>query len=354
VDRLIYISPDYSTFVKKDINFLSKKYSIAYHNHTWNNKLLLPISLLLQLAFLIKNIIYSKAIFVMFGGYWSILPAIFGKLFRKPVYIILGGTDCVSFPSINYGSLRKPVLKKVIEWSYKLSTRLLPVDESLVYSENLYFSAEYKMQGFKYYFPTLKTPFQVIHNGFDHTIFVSDINKKRKNSFVTVAQSSDLRRIQIKGIDKILELANIFTECSFSIIGISLDLINKLGTVPSNIRIYEFMPFEMFKRHLEESEFYLQLSISEGFPNALCEAMLCHCIPIGSEVGAIPTIIGDTGFIVQHSETSYIAEVLKSIIVLNDEKRNILANNAKNRIIENFSLSKRQESFLNMLKKDLN
>ena len=50
------------------------------------------------------------------------------------------------------------------------------------------------------------------------------------------------------------------------------------------------------------SRFYLQLSFSEGFGNALCEAMLCECVPIGSNVGAIPFIINDTGFILKKKD----------------------------------------------------
>jgi glycosyltransferase involved in cell wall biosynthesis len=38
----------------------------------------------------------------------------------------------------------------------------------------------------------------------------------------------------------------------------------------------------------------------EGFPNALAEAMLCGCIPIGSNVSGIPYMISDSGYILHH------------------------------------------------------
>ena len=37
--------------------------------------------------------------------------------------------------------------------------------------------------------------------------------------------------------------------------------------------------------------------MSEGFPNALCEAMLSGCIPIVSNVGAMPKIVKETGYL---------------------------------------------------------
>ncbi|WP_332911264.1 glycosyltransferase [Algoriphagus boritolerans] len=58
---------------------------------------------------------------------------------------------------------------------------------------------------------------------------------------------------------------------------------------------------ELLKQY-NTHQFYLQLSTSEGFPNALGEAMACGCVPIGSAVGAIPEIIDKTGFLLFRKE----------------------------------------------------
>ena len=40
----------------------------------------------------------------------------------------------------------------------------------------------------------------------------------------------------------------------------------------------------------------------EGLPNALCEAMLCECVPVGTDVQGIRTAMGDAGFYVPYGD----------------------------------------------------
>jgi hypothetical protein len=153
-DVVLYISPSDSEFVKKDIVFLNNHFKVIHYSQDWGTKKKVINLFLKQFVFLTKTVRKSDYVFIMFGGYWSFLPSIFGKIFNKPVYIILGGTDCVSFPSINYGSLRKKLLKQFIHWSYKMATRLLPVDKSLVFSENTYYEKEFLItKGLNIFFP---------------------------------------------------------------------------------------------------------------------------------------------------------------------------------------------------------
>ncbi|MBK9254203.1 MAG: glycosyltransferase family 4 protein [Saprospiraceae bacterium] len=348
---IIYIYPSLSTFIVKDIELLSKEFFVISPNHNWSIKLFTPLRFFQQLFFLIKHTPSCLNIFVMFGGYWSILPVLVGRFYNKPVYIILGGTDCVSFPSINYGSLRKPLLKHFIKWSYQLSTKLIPVDESLVYCNYSYYeNSIYKHQGYKYFFPQISTPHQVIYNGFDSDFFSGIKINKILNSFICVASISDKTRFKLKGIDIILKLALVYQHCTFTVIGISETMVNSLKTIPQNVNLYPFLPQNEIKNYLMKSEYVVQLSISEGFPNSLCEAMLCKCIPIGSSVGAIPRIIGDSGYIIEKSDLEYIIKKFNSILKTNKNQRLELGEKARNRIINCFNLSAREKEFMKLIK----
>lgn len=353
-EKIVYIYPEYSSFIEKDINFLSKKYEVIVPNHTWKAKTETPINFLKQSLFLIRNLNRCVAVFVMFGGYWSFLPALFGKITGKPVYIIPGGTDCVSFPLYRYGSLRKPLMRTFIRWSFRLCRGLLPVDGSLVESDYSYHRGSgSSKQGYRHFFPEIKTPYRVIHNGFDPDFFRADADSKIKDTFIAVAPVSDMTRFRVKGIDHIMFLASQFSQCSFRVIGISDDVVLQLGPIPANVTLHPFLPREQFRIFLAESQFVLQLSISEGFPNALCEAMLCHCIPVGSAVGAIPVIIGDTGFIIDRPGREHLRVIFEGLLATDDERRRQLGIKAREHIVENFHISRREKAFLEVLEKGL-
>lgn len=347
---ILYIYPTFATFIKRDLDFLSEKFRVITPKHHWGNKQFAAWNFVRQLVFILRYLFRCKAIFVMFGGYWSFLPALLGRMAGKPVYIILGGADCVSFPTIQYGSLRKPLLRTFIRWSYRLCSKLIPVDESLVFSQYQYFEPQhYQFQGYKYHLPKVSTPYEVIYNGFDPVFFSHDISHKRPDSFIAIAAIPDNMRLKLKGIDLLLELAKIYPQCSFTVVGISDQMIERLGKVSENVTLISFLAQEKMKEYMLTSQYVVQLSISEGFPNAICEAMLCGCIPIGSAVGAMPHIISDTGFIMQQSDFGYLQNRFAEILRIDDQTKIMLAQKARTRVIENFHINQRKEAFYKLI-----
>ena len=352
-ETLLYIYPEYSTFIQKDISFLSGKYNVITPGHDWKVKGETPLNFVKQMVFLFRHMRNAKAVFVMFGGYWSFLPALLGKITAKPVYIIPGGTDCVSFPSLGYGSLRKPVMRTFIRWSFQLCRELLPVDGSLVSTDySFYEGSDFPKQGYKYFFPDINTPYRVIYNGFDPDLFTCDPAYKVADSFIVVAAVSNMMRVRVKGIDLVLFLAGKYSHCTFTIVGITDSVISQMGPIPSNVTIHPYLPQEQFKTYLAKSQFVLQLSVSEGFPNALCEAMLCNCIPVGSSVGAIPDIIGKSGFIITSSAKDYLSSRFDEILNTDSKVRREMASMARNRISENYHISKREKAFFELLESE--
>lgn len=345
--KLIYIYPTNATFIQKDINFLQKTFNVVTPSYLWINKSSVPVLFVKQLLFLLRNIRSSKAVIVMFGGYWSFLPTLLGKLFNVKTFIILGGADCVSFPKLNYGSLRKPLMQKFMKWSYKLASKLLPVDDSLVFNNYSYFEeSTYKEQGYKAFFKNIKTPFSVIPNGFDSDFFSIKKDQARvPNSFITIAKIDSNKTFFLKGINKVLMLANEFPSCTFTVIGVKADAILERN-IPKNVTFLPFLMASEFKKYVQKHEFCLHLSISEGFPNALCEAMLLGCIPIVSNVGAMPKIIGNTGFVVEKSNDEFIKTEFKSILKTPTEVKKKLLHQVNQRIVRNYSLANRETLFL--------
>lgn len=299
----------------------------------------------LQKAIILLNVFSIKKIFISFGGYWSFIPSLLGKIFGIDVYIILNGTDSASIPEIKYGSLRKFPLRWFCGQSYRMATKLLPVSESLIFIENDYFyESKSKLQGIKHFFPTLSTPIKVIHNGVDTNYWKpSTSDKKELNSFVSVFSGND--QYVLKGADLIIELANKFAQCKFYLVGIDCpsDLVNN----NQNLFFINRLSREDLRVLYNKAEFYFQLSIFEGFGVALAEAMACECIPIGSSANIIPKIIGDSGFILRRRNISDLETLVTKALLA--EKKDELKMRARKRIVENYTIKKREEELLSLI-----
>ncbi|HSY75386.1 MAG TPA: glycosyltransferase family 4 protein, partial [Bacteroidia bacterium] len=291
-----------------------------------------------QKLFLLRNIWSADLLVCEFAAYQSYLPALYGWLFGKPCLIVVGGTDAHYFPGIGYGNWQKRFLKTFTAESFKLCTHIAPKHKSLMFSEYHYDETEPKQQGIYARLPNLKTPYTEIPNGYD-AVKWKCILPKKKNTFITVTGGLEYSFQQsLKGIDLILEVAPLFPECEFIILGAeSPDILPK--QLP-NVKAIPPVKNDELIAIFSGCEYYMQLSMAEGFPNSICEAMLCECIPIGSEVFSIPEIIGDSGFVLKKRDVNLLRQLIGDALLAD---KAALMKKARARIADNYTLAQRTE-----------
>ena len=339
-DKILMMYVGFSTFVKRDIAILEKKYHVATYHFNTSKKWLLPFAFLKQFFFLLFKMKHYKKVIIQSSGYVSFLPVIFNKIFKIPVIIIAIGTDCAKLPEINYGAHSKPILAWFTRFSFRNANLILPVHKSLIQSNYTYIDVAQKKQGIRAFDPKIKTPIIELVNGYDTKKWQLLNLKRKENSFLTVTFALDKVGYYRKGIDLIVFLANSFPTYQFTIVG----QVNLQEACPTNLRLIKNVPQKELLSIYNEHQYYLQLSMFEGFPNALCEAMLCGCIPIGSNVAGIPDIIGKQGYLLKKKDKKALAALINGL-----KETPIQPENVRQQIVQNFSIERRIQEFFKFI-----
>lgn len=347
---ILFTYPISSSFIVQDINSLKEFYSVKEFRFQPARKILLPLSFLRQKIFLLLNISSTDILICQFAGYHSLLPVIFTRFFKRPCLIIVGGTDCVSLPSINYGNFRKPLLGWFTRMSLRGATHITAPGESLIESNYTFKPIKNTKQGFRNLDRSIKTPCTVIHNGINTSLFVPvDGIERKKNSFLTMCTRIDQRNFMLKGLDLFVEAARKFPDCEFTIIG-------RLSggfafEKPGNLTLSDFIPNEHLPAKISEFTYYCQLSMSEGFGVALAEAMACGCIPIVSNVGIMRYIAGDAGFILEKYDNNMLYHIILEAV---NSDVGSLSVKARKRVEELFNNQIRKTALIKLIKDLLN
>ena len=331
-EKILFIYKDFSLFVQKDYKILSDQFIIQKYKCNISKNLVLFIWFFLrQFVFLISNLHKYSIVYCWFADYHSFLPALFTRAFNKKFFLVIGGYDVAKIPEFNYGSFSKPFRAFCAAFSLKNATCNLPVGKNLAKKIKL---LEPKAEVF------------VLPTGYDPEKFPFIRGQSKLKQIITVSITNSLQRIKIKGLDRFVELAAIVPDYEFIIIGIDTKYHSLLGEIPENLKLVNKIVPEELLSYYQKSMYYAQFSRAEGFPNAVCEAMLCGCIPLGIRVGDIPTAIGNCGLITKNWQPEIIRNFIYNITEIDE-----LANQCRSRIVQKYHEENRIDKLIPLLSK---
>lgn len=203
------------------------------------------------------------------------------SLAARKLACVVGGYEFANVPEADYGNLRKRRMRLVTRRVWAVADALLFVDPSLADEA----SRAFGHPGRAFHVPT----------GYD-SAFWTPADMPKENIAVTVAHASTPSRMRVKGVDLFFSAARACPDIEFHVVGETPP--GLAASAPPNVRLHGWLDAERLRALYRRAKVYCQLSLHEGLPNAVCEAMLCGCVPVGTAANGIPTAIGDAGFIV--------------------------------------------------------
>jgi glycosyltransferase involved in cell wall biosynthesis len=121
----------------------------------------------------------------------------------------------------------------------------------------------------------------------------------------------------MKGCREILEVAQQLPEADFALIGpIMADMQRHLQRLPVNVTLYGTLEHLEVLREMCASDVFLFPSFTEGFPNAVLEAMSVGLPVVATRVGAIPEMIedGKGGLLFEHTDVASLVCALRALM----------------------------------------
>jgi glycosyltransferase involved in cell wall biosynthesis len=292
---LVYVN--YSSFVKADFELLSTFANVTkYQFRPGKGIFATGLELVREGIFLVFNGYKFDTIFSWFGDYHSLLPILYAKVFRKKSVVVIGGYDVSTLAEYSYGAFSHPIRAFFTRNTFKYAGICFPVAEAL---------------RLRLIIINPKVNAETLSTGVNPKQFTFT-NYERPKRVLTISVTENYQRLMVKGLDRFRELALHLPDFEFVIIGATNSVRYCFEPVPANLILIPPQQFDSLEHYYQDASFYAQLSRSEGLPNALCEAMLCGCIPLGTNVGDIQVTIGDTGMTTDEWNPEKVAEFIRS------------------------------------------
>ena len=317
--KVLFVYNHKGSWIRNDLEILKKHYDVYEYNYKVNKNI--------DLKDVVRR---TDFIFIWFASYHAINVVRLGKRYNKKIITVSGGYDVSTIS--HYGLAASFRTRWIPKYVLKNS------DVVLAFSN----SARAEIRSLVGFVDV------VVSFGVDAGRFYPCGVKE--NMFLTVAYL-DKVSWKRKGIDKFIELAQRFElkgeVTKFIVVG-SLsdeiqDKVNELftrGIIP-NVDFVGYVSDEELLEYYQKAKVYVQLSEHEGFCSVVAEAMLCNCIPVVSNAGSLPEVVGGKGVMVDDISDSF-PSIIKALDMKPDGQREW--------ILDNYCMEKREKTLLEVLR----
>lgn len=322
--KRVLATPQGDMFLERDIEILKNHFDIRTAPGFSRRR---PVTSVLGI---LKGAWWADLTLSQFAGTHAFLAVLFSKIFGNKSVVIVGGYEVADVPEIGYGSMSSPWYAPVVKFVLNQADRVLTVAESL--KQDAIFNAGVSGENIK-----------TIPECYDPEFWKCEGVKEEMVLTVAHIKAVTVKR---KGLQTFVEAARHLPNAKFVLIGPHLDnSVDYLKSIaPPNVEFPGLIPSEELPRWYSRAKVYCQLSRYEGIPNALCEAMLCECVPVGTEYCGIPAAIGDAGFYVPYGDVKATVEAIEQALASDKGKK------ARDRIKRLFPLWRRKKELVEELK----
>ncbi len=312
----VHLGPmDMVSFTRHDYEILQTRYRTERYCYRGTKGGLLDIPRIFW-GVLTSN--FSLSWFAYEQAYWAVR---FAKALGRPSIVVVGGFDVCEEEDPRLASRLARV-----RFTLEHATSSLPVSERVAAKcRNLV--------------PKGRV-FEVLHHGFDAELYYPSGPKAPIAITVGYLSEQNLRR---KGVDVFVDAAHLLPDVSFVVVGELRDRAAAAlrDSAPSNVAFTGKIPEQKLVRWLQRASVYVQPSYHEGFGCSIAEAMLCGCVPVVTDRGAIPEVVGDAGVYVRPGDARSVADGISRALVSED-----LRERARMRIMSLFPIQRRRERLL--------
>jgi len=315
--RISFISYYYATFVKQDYEILSRFFDVERIDYRTPKHIL-------NMA---RSIYNSNIVYSWFAAGHSFIAVLLAKMMKKRSVVVAGGYDVAYEPEIDYGQY-------TLDWHKRLYA-----DFVLKYADAILAVSQFSAKEARARSSPRKL--EVVYLGIDMDKFAP--KGEKEYLVMTVASGSNV--IKLKGLDTFVRAAKYHQKIKFLVIGLSEQDMKELRSQSDsqNLELCGHASQEELISYYQRAKVYCQLSYRESFGASLAEAMACGCVPIVTDRGALPEVVGDTGFYVPYGDEK---ETVKGIKNALESNKGALA---RKRIEENFSMRMRERALLEVI-----
>ena len=316
---IAFISTIHAPFIQEDVDFLRSHFEVRVRiGHGF-----------FALVKIIWVVLRSDIVFCWFASVYASVAVMVARRFGVKSCIVIGGVDVAKDEKLHYGIWTSPWKARMVRYALQKANRVLAVDPSL--KEEAARLAGYDGENISY-LPT----------GYDCEFW--KLAGVKVPLVLCVAGAPDGIRSKIKGLDLLVEASRSLPDVKFILVGVSSVVSSSLGG-GSNVIIHPYMERRRLLPYYQHAKIYCQPSRREGLSNALCEAMLCGCIPVATEVGGNRTAIGDAGLLVPPDDVTALTDALRRAVLM-DESAGL---KARARVVALFPREKRNRELLRVI-----